>query len=155
MLDLAARDHYFRFLLAQYLARRPIEQWCAANCPPALAPPAVSELIVGDLAALGFAAPTGMQPFALPANADAIGLVWALGGSSLGNRAMLAHLRRKAPSGWPAGFLSDERMPAFWKALAPQLALPDPDPGPAVAAARAVFRHFSAAADTVLQEAAA
>lgn len=48
-----------------------------------------------------------------------------LAGSSLGNRAILAEIRRKAArkawAPWPSRFLSDEAMLQFWKALRPEL----------------------------------
>lgn len=133
---------YGVFLGIQYAARKPIERWVAANLPQADRPPQSSDLIAGDLAALGLQLPAEEQ-FTMPASADWRGLAWTIGGSSLGNRAMLLQRRRAGLTGADS-FLSDGETAAYFRALLPQLAQPaDPaDADAAVAAAEAVFETF-------------
>ncbi|KLE34907.1 hypothetical protein AAW00_10600 [Aurantiacibacter luteus] len=143
----ADRGAYCDFLARQFAARLGLEHWVALYCPADLAPPPMAELLADDLAANGCAFPHyPTRHFALPAGADPLGLAWVVAGSHLGNRAMLARLRREAP-GTPAAFLADERMQAFWKALRPRLEAqvsPAEAEGAALAA-EAVFDHFLAA----------
>lgn len=158
-LDLAHRADYARFLGVQRAARGPIERWCRAHLPSELVPPVQSGLIAADLAALGVTSGAAAVPFAAPAvcAGTALGVAWALGGSSLGNRAMLAHLRRTAPGDWPTAFLADPAMPAFWSAVRPHLerSANAEETRAAVAGAEAVFAQFLAAADRAPLRAAA
>jgi heme oxygenase len=158
-LDLADRADYARFLRIQLAARGPIERWCGAHLPAALLPPAQSALTAADLAALGVIGGAAAMPFAAPpmCAGTALGVAWALGGSSLGNRAMLAHLRRTASGDWPTAFLADPAMPAFWSALRPHLerSANAEETRAAVAGAEAVFAQFLAAADRAPLRAAA
>ncbi|MCH2487807.1 MAG: biliverdin-producing heme oxygenase [Erythrobacter sp.] len=140
---MASPREYARFLATQYRARKPIEDWVAGNMSREAGPPAQTPLIAADLAALGQSAPTHIAHFAMPEAADPVGLQWALAGSSLGNRAMLAQRRKQGLDG-PVNFLSDAAMPAFFKELRPALEIVS-DParvGHAVAAAEAVFACF-------------
>ncbi|GGD65292.1 hypothetical protein GRI62_11415 [Erythrobacter arachoides] len=142
----ADREAYAAFLANQLAAREGVERWAAHHCPPDLAPPEVTPLIVADLQDLGSTIiPATSAPFALPAGSDAIGLAWVVAGSHLGNRAMLARLRREAP-GAPVAFLADERMQQFWKQLRPRLAaaVSPAEAERAAIAAEAVFDHFLA-----------
>lgn len=146
-LDLADRADLAEFLRIQLAAREPIERWVARHCPPAYAPPPQSHLIRADLALLGHAPADHGGEIVLPVDA-APGVAWALGGSSLGNRAMLADLRKRGAS-VPTAFLSDPAMPAFFARLRPLIERPVSDPAAldaAVAGARAVFVRFAALA---------
>ena len=153
-LDLTDPGDYGRFLQVQYAARAGIEVWFARQGQCVIEPPATTGLLTADLAALGITAPA-WRPFAPPAGSDPIGVAWALGGSSLGNRALLARLRRGAPSDWPVAFLSDTQMPAFWSGVKPHLEARSGEAKGALAAAQAVFAHFASAASAVLDRAAA
>ncbi|MEO0463930.1 MAG: hypothetical protein AAF127_12420 [Pseudomonadota bacterium] len=79
-------------------------------------------------------------------------MAWVLAGSSLGNRSILAEVRRTASdnceAGWPARFLSDAAMLAFWKDLRAQIERPAScaEARAASEAATAVFDHFLAIA---------
>ena len=141
----ADREIYARFLSRQYAARAGIERWTAGHAAPGDGPPPVAHLIAADLAALGSAPPSEAPDFTLPAGADQLGLAWVIAGSHLGNRAMLARLRREAPDA-PATFLADETMRAFWTGLRPRLEreVPESMAQGAVLAAEAVFDHFLA-----------
>ncbi|MBU2341071.1 MAG: biliverdin-producing heme oxygenase [Alphaproteobacteria bacterium] len=138
-------EGYALFLQTQYRSREPIERWIAQALPADEAPPAQAPLIARDLAELGVALPeTG--DFALPEGADPIGLVWALAGSSLGNRSMLRQ-RQKTGAVGPERFLSDTAMTEFFTRLRARIERPASDAlaGPAVAGAKAVFAAFIAA----------
>ena len=142
---LADPDAYGDFLAMQLRARLPIERWAATHCPASLRPPETTPEILEDLLALG--RPISLRParFDIPAAADPLGVAWAIAGSHLGNRAMLASLR-KAGSDLPASFLADTRMQAFWADLKPRLEAQvsrDSARG-AIAAAQAVFACFAA-----------
>lgn len=140
---LASSGEYARFLATQYRARKPIEDWIAANMAGEEAPPEQAPLIAADLAALGADTPPVAPSFSMPAEADPVGLQWALAGSSLGNRAMLAQ-RRKSGLDGPEKFLSDAAMPAFFKDLRPRLEaeVDSASAERAVMAAHAVFACF-------------
>ena len=142
---LADPDAYGDFLTMQLRARLPIERWAASHCPASLRPPETTPELLEDLLALG--RPISLRParFDIPDGADAIGVAWAIAGSHLGNRAMLAMLR-KAGADLPASFLADTRMQAFWADLKPRLDLPaDRDSARgAIVAANAVFVCFTA-----------
>ena len=142
---LADPDAYGDFLAMQLRARLPIERWAALNCPASLRPPETTSEILEDLLALG--RPISLRParFDIPDGADPIGVAWAIAGSHLGNRAMLAMLR-KAGAHLPASFLADTRMQAFWADLKPRLEVPaDRDSARgAIVAANAVFACFTA-----------
>ncbi len=141
-LDLAKPPAMAAFLRFQYTARAPIEEWLAKHAPD-LALPAMAPLIAGDLAALRHPLPT-TAPFHFPTAAGALGIAWALAGSHLGNRAMLARLRKSDVEDIPVDFLADETMREAWKTLLPQLEAPAIrlEGAQAVTAATAVFRHF-------------
>ena len=135
---------YGRFLAFQFSSRQPVEAWMERAMKPADIPPPQAPLIARDLAALGCDLPR-CGTFDMPQGADPLGAVWALAGSSLGNRAMLVR-RRKAGLGAPNAFLSDGAMPAFFTALKPRLeiAVDTETAMKAVAGARAVFDAFLA-----------
>ncbi|MEM9310293.1 MAG: biliverdin-producing heme oxygenase [Pseudomonadota bacterium] len=159
----ASRDDYARFLSLQYAARLPVETWLADNAPADLNPPAQASLIAQDLVELGEPVPASASPFDLPVpaveaaevtRAEALGAAWVLAGSSLGNRAILAEVRRAAEQNaqplWPTRFLSDAAMLDFWKGLRTQLegSADIEDVERATCAAAAVFEHFIAHAQT-------
>jgi heme oxygenase len=143
-LDLVQRGDYAHFLRIQHTARAPIEAWGQATLPQEMLPPSQLALIEADLADLGESAGAPSRPFI--ANADgALGIAWALAGSSLGNRAMLADLRKRGGAALPTRFLGDGAMPAFFASLRPQLEQPIGDAviAGAVAGAHAVFARFA------------
>lgn len=144
-LPVGSAEGYAVFLLTQYRSRAPIERWIAVALPPQDAPPAQAPLIARDLAELGVALPdTGA--FTLAADADPIGLVWALAGSSLGNRSMLRQ-RQKIGAYGPENFLSDPAMTEFFTRLRARIERPAAPEAArsAVAGAQAVFAAFIAA----------
>ena len=86
-------------------------------------PPVQTDLILADLAELGFVAPTASADPGLADNFEALGAAWVVAGSSLGNRAMLAR-RRKAGLEGADRFLSDTTMPDYFGGLLPALEEP-------------------------------
>lgn len=138
----AGSEGYAAFLRVQYAARRPIEEWAAGALQPNFRPPAVSHLVAQDLAALG-ETPPPVESFRLVGDADPIGVAWAIGGSALGNRAMLARMRAVA-SASETRFLADRSLAQFFTTLLPELEEPA-EPKRlhrAVQAAEAVFETF-------------
>lgn len=146
---------YTRFLVVQYRARLPIERLISALNRPN-SPPEQTPLIVADLASLNWPMPPAAHPFALPENAHPIGLYWVLAGSSLGNRMLLRRVQAANPA-LPTQFLADGLMAAYWKHLKPQLdaQLRSEDAAHALAAAKATFDHFLAAAHREIDRQAA
>ena len=158
----SSQADYAHFLSLQHTARTPIEAWLAANAPSDLVPPAQTPLIAADREALsqhvpvielGFAPQRGSDITADDAifqRSEALGIAWVLAGSSLGNRAILAEIRRTAKargwSEWPAAFLGNEAMLAFWKRLRTELENSAEMEVVEVAsrAATSVFDHFLA-----------
>lgn len=163
----SSQADYARFLSLQHTARAPIEAWLAANAPHDLIPPEQTPLIAADLDALGQRPPTeriefmpqcALGPSAadyeskdhLNQRSEALGIAWVLAGSSLGNRAILAEIRRTAKAkgwrDWPAEFLGNEAMLAFWKRLRTELENSAEMEVVEVAsrAATSVFDHFLA-----------
>lgn len=138
---------YAAFLCVQHAARAPIERWASSNWDAPLPMPLTAPLIAADLVTLGVPLPSP-ERFAFPANADPLGLAWALGGSSLGNKALLAQRRRSGLTTADV-FLSDGRLAAFFRSLLPQLdrMVCDHEADAAVAGAEAVFRTFLAATE--------
>jgi len=146
MLELGDPADYALFLRLQLAARAPIERWAAQHCDESLRPPESVPLLEADLATLGALAPLRESRFEPPLDAHPLGLAWAIAGSHLGNRALLAGLR-KSGAELPTAFLDDPRLPEFWKRLRPRLevdAAQAPAKG-AVAAAEAVFACFTRA----------
>jgi heme oxygenase len=148
-------EGYIGFLATQYAARAPIERWAAQTLPGELRPPTTAPLIAADLTELAASLPDEID-FAFPAGAAPIGLAWALGGSSMGNRAMLVQ-RRKAGFTSAERFLGDPAGAAFFRRLLPRLSMPasPAQADAAVAAAETVFRTFLAAVCSHKLEAAA
>ena len=136
-------DRYADFLRRQYRARQPVEAYVESLGRDDMPPPAVPRL-ERDLHVLGVSLPPLGSRFTLPRGSDPIGLAWAIAGSHLGNRAMLAGLDNPA---LPTDFLADERMIAYWKALRPRLDRPmtPAQARPAILAATAVFAQFQSA----------
>ncbi|WP_375289125.1 biliverdin-producing heme oxygenase [Qipengyuania sp.] len=151
-LGLGSSDAYAAFLSVQFAARAPIERWAQDHCCADYRPPAMASLIAADLNELGAPLPPECD-FAMPAGGHDLGLAWALGGSALGNRAMLAERRRVQADG-PQRFLSDRSMAKFFASLLPHLEGGSEVADGAVAAARTVFETFLAAADAHVYEAA-
>lgn len=137
---------YVEFLSRQYAARAPIERWAQANMDSAVTPPATSPLIAADLAELGSALPAE-ESFSFPADGNPLGLAWALGGSALGNKALLVQ-RRKSGLDGPQRFLGDKATAIYFGRVLPALSQPVESrvADAAVAAAEAVFGTFLAAA---------
>ena len=148
-------ERYGEFLLCQYAARKPLDDWAAQHLAPSQRPPKQAELICKDLQALGMAgqitalnhlvAEMAQPQFRLPRQALPLGLAWALAGASLGNKAILSELRGVDAQTWPRAFLSDPAMGAFWLALLPQLeeANTQRDYDAVALAANHVFDHFA------------
>ena len=158
-LDHAMRDEagwdeeadYARFLSLQMAARIPVEAWLDAHAPTDLRPPRQSDLIANDLAQMGIEPPAATAQFALDdaqAETACLGAAWVLAGSSLGNRSILAQLKKRggAAAQWPASFLGDDAMLDFWKDLRSQIECDAPaaDQAAAGRGAQAVFNHFIA-----------
>lgn len=126
-LDLADPQDYARFLVIQLAAREPIEAWCATHCAPDLRPPVQSPLIRSDIAGLGRSSPPATNPAPqLSSNLDPVAVAWVMAGSSLGNRTLLARMRKAGADGMPTTFLADPAMGAFWARLKPELDRPAP-----------------------------
>lgn len=146
------RADYARFLALQYAARLPLEAWLAAHAPRDLAPPVQTPLIAQDLALLGLNLPPARLPFAAPANPSAgavLGTAWVLAGSALGNRTIARQVDRIGGGAWPARFLGDDAMMAFWQGLRTRIERPAAphEAAGATGAAEAVFAHFLAVAE--------
>jgi len=146
-LNLADRDEYCQFLHIQYAARVPLEQWCAVYMPGHLMPPRQSGLIAQDLFSLGSSTDVQFPAFIPAADIEPLGIAWALGGSSMGNRTMLARMRRHSGKGRPAAFLAGDAMQAFWGTIKPLLGQPvsDATTQRATRGAIAVFACFETA----------
>ena len=145
------RGDYARFLALQHAARAPLENWLAAHADKGLAPPVQTALIAEDLARLGMPTPPPAPLFTLglPGTGAALGTAWVLAGSALGNKAIARQVARIGGGAWPAAFLGDDAMMAFWQGLRPRIEAPAA-PGEAEGATRAaeaVFAHFLAAAE--------
>jgi heme oxygenase len=144
------RADYSRFLALQHAARAPLEDWLAAYAPADLRPPPQTPLLAQDLAALGMGLPAPGPILTLPgpdagtAPGTALGTAWVLAGSALGNRAIAKQVARIGGGEWPAAFLGDGMMMAFWQGLRARIEHPAA-PGEAEGATRAadaVFAHF-------------
>ena len=147
------RADYARFLKLQYTARLPIEGWLARHAEPSDLPPPQCPLIAQDLLELGERVPLCLTSFAAASvdeitQSDVLGTAWVLAGSSLGNRAIHAEVRRIAKAAgetdWPARFLANDDMLQFWRALRPRIERPADaqEMERATLAAAAVFEHF-------------
>jgi heme oxygenase len=145
------RDDYARFLELQHAARAPMEDWLDAHAPGDLHPPRQTALIARDLAQLGRPVPPPAQLFTMgrAGTGHALGAAWVLAGSALGNQAIARQVRRIGGGAWPAAFLDDGAMLAFWQALRERIeSRADPvEAAGATRAATAVFAHFLAVAD--------
>lgn len=144
------RGDYARFLALQHAARVPLEAWLAANAPDDLCPPPQTGLLAADLDALGHPLAASSPALALllprfgPHSGTALGAAWVLAGSALGNRTIAKAVTRIGGGNWPAAFLGDGAMMAFWQGLRARIerpASPAEAKGAADAAA-AVFSHF-------------
>ena len=140
-------QEYALFLKQQLEARQPIERWADENCPIAIRPPDTAALLVEDLADLGLSCDEATRPaFALPLQSDPIGLAWAIAGSQMGNKVILAKLKKaNSPEAQlPVRFLSDPRMGPFWRSILPYLEkeMTLEQAQPAIMAALSVFARF-------------
>ncbi|MFM7349608.1 MAG: biliverdin-producing heme oxygenase [Erythrobacter sp.] len=153
------RGDYARFLALQHAARVPLEAWLAEHAPADLVPPLQTPLLEADLAALGTALPPSSPPFAPPHTPSTppnfvesgaiLGAAWVLAGSALGNRAIARQVARIGGGQWPAAFLDDGAMMAFWQSLRTRIERPADraEAAGATCGAEAVFAHFLAVAD--------
>ena len=144
-LQISDRAAYAAFLAVQFAARRPVELWQAAHAPDNLIPPVVTDLIAEDLTALGHRTDRLTWGGFHADPAGALGVAWAIGGSSMGNQVMLRRLHSVNPA-LPAAFLGDDRMTGFFADLRPSLEQPADSHGlldEAIAAARGVFALFA------------
>ena len=141
-------EEYASFLGLQHAARNSVEAWLAIHAPPDLLAPAQIPLIARDLSVLGTGVSEG-EKFSHPdtSRASVLGIVWALAGSSLGNRAILKDVRRASGGEgvWPEAFLADPAMPAFWSSLRREVERPSDalEAETARRAAIALFDHFT------------
>ncbi len=151
-LDLAMSDMalteagpYAHFLAIQFAARATLERWIAELGDRELPPPPQTPAIAADLHDLGVTPPNPVSALC-PDRADAVGLAWVLAGSSMGNRTLLQRRRKLAIAG-PQRFLSDERMPEYFKQLLPRISIPLPPSQAegAIAAAQGAFGVFEKA----------
>lgn len=143
-LDLSTRADYVRFLNIQLNARIGVEEWCLQHCPPDLMPPPQTSLVLQDLARLDAAQAAEPVMFDLASCSEPLGVCWVVAGSSMGNRAMAADLRRRTDGDWPMHFLGNTELPAYFKALRPLIerSYPETRTRSAIAAADAVFAAF-------------
>lgn len=145
------RADYARFLALQHAARAPLEAWLAAHAPADLCPPPQTPLLAQDLAALGMGLPAPAPVLTLPRPdaGTALGTAWVLAGSALGNRAIARQVARIGAGEWPAEFLSDDAMMAFWQGLRARIEQPAAtgEAEGATRAADAVFAHFLSVAE--------
>ena len=145
-LALGTLPQFGQFLQVQYAARLSAEKWIALQFLDWAPPPAQTDLLAMDLEHLGLPL-TEPVPFDAPAHCDPIGAVWALAGSSLGNR-MILQKRDRMGLVTPPHFLPNAAMPAYFKAFRQRLERPadrGDDGAFAIAAANAVFASFSKA----------
>lgn len=149
-------EHYARFLQFQHAARRPVEDWLDAHCPPTMRPPASTVLLESDLRQMGLRPADPTIPCQLHAESDPLGVSWVLAGSSMGNRAMLAAMARSGAQAPSTHFLSDPAMPQFWQELRPLLERPvtQDEAARTVSSANATFAMFAAGLRLVQGEAA-
>jgi heme oxygenase len=145
---------YAEFLTAQYRARKPIEVWASRHLDENSTPPPIADLLADDLRELGVAIPP-FRAFQLPPSAAPLGVAWAIGGSSLGNKAMLAE-RRRSGARHAERFLSDTRGMDFFRSLLPRLtaSVSETEAAGAIGAAEAVFATFLSAVATPRRAAA-
>ncbi len=143
-LDLSRPADYLRFLHVQLNARIEVEDWCRRHCSKALLPPPQSPAIRRDLAALGCAEAPEPVTFDPPAGSEPLGICWVVAGSSMGNRAMAAGLRRRTGGDWPMHFLGATDLADYFKTLRPLIERPcsETRTRSAIEAADAVFAAF-------------
>lgn len=114
---LASDADYAAFLSAQYAARSLTERMLAETPPIDLPPPPrQTDVLAEDLSDLGASALPASFAFTVDSPTESLGAAWVLAGSSMGNRTLLVR-RRKAGLDGPTRFLSDPRMPAYFKEL--------------------------------------
>lgn len=144
---------YCDFLIAQYRARGAVEEWARAHLDPDIRPPETADLIAQDLRELG--KPVPAHAAFDPPPSDPLGVAWAIGGSSLGNKMLLSE-RRRMSACHAERFLSDTRGIAYFRSLLPKFAAPvsRSDADGAVRAAEAVFQTFLASVQVSLRTAA-
>ncbi len=149
--DLTQPRDYARFLAIQLSARAPVETWCDRYAPAELSPPKQAQLLRADIADLEQVRADGLSGTGavLEAGLEPLAVAWVIAGSSLGNRAMLAGLRKSGASSLPVRFLSDPEMTRFWNSLKPLVERPSSqfDTVSMAASAHAIFALFQARAD--------
>lgn len=151
-LDLAKRDDYAAFLMAQAGAFPPIEaaldragvESLVLDWPTRRR----SAALLADLADLGLEPPPPAPAPPLSSEADSLGALYVLEGSRLGG----ALLIRTVPAGLPKSFLTPGN-PAAWRAFVTILderLSSQADIDAAARTATAVFKAFSSAASMIL-----
>ena len=114
-LPVVSRATYIAFLQAQGRARLAAESAFRHTTPTHLVrPPVQGHLIRTDLEELGVQLQPAGMVLTFASSCEALGAAWVIAGSSLGNRAMLVQ-RQKAGLSGAERFLSDPRMPAYFK----------------------------------------
>ena len=149
-LALGNASEYARFLAIQYEARRPIEEWFAAEIEDVDCPPPQCDLLAADLRELGHTIPEPSDRFSCDAAAYQ-GIAWVLAGSSMGNR-LIQKQRKKSALDGPDRFLSSPQMPLYFQQLLSRLQEYDAPEirRDAVAGAKVVFARFQTVADSHL-----
>lgn len=153
-LDLTDRLDYARFLKIQLEARQRIEDWFDAGAGGDFVPPKLTTLIFSDLYALGerttaSAAPKPSSERAtLPGDCDPLGVAWVVAGSVMGNRTILARLKKAGAGSLPTAFLADDTMVSFWHRVRDELERPanPAEIAPLVRAAKLTFGLFDSVA---------
>ncbi|MCP9222197.1 biliverdin-producing heme oxygenase [Erythrobacter sp. LQ02-29] len=149
-LKLTDRRDYALFLRIQYAARIGVEAWLTRHAPSDLVPPPQCPAIATDLAAMGEPLPLEQPRFDQATDSDALGVAWVLAGSSLGNRAMLADLKKSGTGDLPTAFLGNADMAAFWHDFRPRIDDYADTADGAIRSAHRTFAHFSAIAAAYL-----
>lgn len=116
-LPVTSRASYVTFLQAQGRARLAAECAFRQTSPTDLGrPPVQGHLIRADLEELGAQLPPAAMVMTFVSSCEALGAAWVIAGSSLGNSAMFVQ-RQKAGFSESECFLSDPRMPTYFKDL--------------------------------------
>ena len=133
---------YADFLKIQFSVRCAIEDWAAGNLPDGLQIPSALANLSSDLADLGVPLPACAK-LLMPERIDPLGVVWAVGGSSLGNRAMVTR-RRRAGLMKANRFLTDPAQAKYFSRVIPSLnrEVTAAEARPAIKAAKAVFNCY-------------
>tara|TARA_B100000700_G_C14945818_1_gene809111 strand:- start:67 stop:591 length:525 start_codon:yes stop_codon:yes gene_type:complete len=116
-MPLSSDADYGAFLRAQHRARLAVEKALQGQPPYGLAtPPSQAKLLELDLDDLGIHPSSQIEDIAFGSPFEALGAVWVIAGSSMGNRTMLQQRRKKGQAG-PQRFLEDSRLGVYFVEL--------------------------------------